>query len=470
MRGTMQPTSAATSIVNESSTGPDGNRPDASLRVRFARGVVWNLIGAVFNQGSTFAANVVLANLLSVHVFGEYAMVQSTVAVLSLLGQLATGYTATKYVAEFRSADPLRTGRVLGMLSVVSVCMGAVVSIGLAVSAPWLSSTVLEDAGLSGPMRIAALALLFSVMNGFLMGALAGLEAYATLGRACVVGGSAYLAAAILGGWLGMLEGAVLGVALGWALQCALLWRAAVSETARHAIKVRVAFSREDIDILRRFTLPAALNSFVSVPAIWFGNALLVRQEAGYQMMALFTAANSFRIIVLFLPNIVNNVNMSLLNNQLGLRNSQRYLRVFWLNFAVIIGIASAAAGTAMLFAPWLLGWFGEEFRLAHPVLVVLMLVTIPECISLALLQIVQSRARMWLTFIGVSAPGYATLALLAWLLIPAKGAVGLAWAYAGFAIVALFGNILIVRRLGIRMTDSGVPVTTNQPASAHRT
>ena len=78
---------------------------------------------------------------MSVQVFGEYAMVQGTVAVLSLLGQLATGYTATRYVAEFRANHPARAGRIIGTLALVSGLMALVVSTGLFFGAPWLAAT-----------------------------------------------------------------------------------------------------------------------------------------------------------------------------------------------------------------------------------------------------------------------------------------------------------------------------------------
>ena len=437
----------------------------APLRVRLAHGVAWNLIGAVFNQGSTFAANVVLANTLTVLVFGEYAMVQSTVAVLSVLGQLATGYTATKYVAEFRSVNPLRAGHLLGLLGVVSGCMGLVVSFGLFFCAQWLSA-LLEQPGLADALRIAAVALFFSVMNGFLMGALSGLEGYDALGRSCVIGGTLYFVAAVLGARFGALEGAMAGIAIAGAIQCVLFWRATLTVAARQGIEIRPGSLRRDADILVSFALPAALNGFLSVPAIWFGHAVLVRQEGGYQSMALFTAANNFRIIALFLPNIVNNVNMSLLNYQLGLQDSRRYRRVLWVNFGLTVTIATGAAAAATLLAPWLLDLFGEEFRAAYPVLVVLMLATIPESVSLALLQVIQSRARMWFTFIGVAAPSYATLAIAAWLLIPAQHALGLAWAYAAAAAVAVAANALMVRRIGTRLPHADPPGAPNRRES----
>src|SRR5260370_28006853 len=99
----------------------------ASLQLRFQTGIVYNTIGAVFNQGSTFGFNIIVANLLGRQVFGEYAMIQSTLATLALIAQLAVGYTATKYIAEFRSTDPQRAGRILGMMTAFSASIAGIV-------------------------------------------------------------------------------------------------------------------------------------------------------------------------------------------------------------------------------------------------------------------------------------------------------------------------------------------------------
>src|SRR5436309_861514 len=114
-----------------------------------ARGVAWNLIGTATLQGSTFIINIAVANLLGRRVFGEYAIVQSTVVLLTSVVQWATGYTATKYLAEFRSIDPRRAGRLLGMLAVVSGSLGGVLALLLLVGAKSLSIEVLANPELS---------------------------------------------------------------------------------------------------------------------------------------------------------------------------------------------------------------------------------------------------------------------------------------------------------------------------------
>ena len=77
-----------------------------SLRQRFLRGVSWNLVGTSLAQGSVFAANVMIANRLGPQVFGEFSLLQNTALTLGAIAQVATGITATRYIAEYRASDP----------------------------------------------------------------------------------------------------------------------------------------------------------------------------------------------------------------------------------------------------------------------------------------------------------------------------------------------------------------------------
>src|SRR5437764_944488 len=102
-----------------------------SLYARLKSGLFWSLVGTVFNQGSTLAVNVMVAHSLSRHVFGEYSMLQSTMLTMAAIAQLAMGSTATKYVAEFRSSDQAKTGRILGLCAVVSATAACIATLAL---------------------------------------------------------------------------------------------------------------------------------------------------------------------------------------------------------------------------------------------------------------------------------------------------------------------------------------------------
>jgi O-antigen/teichoic acid export membrane protein len=431
------------------------------------RGVAWNLVGSGTVQGSTFIVNIAIANLLGRRVFGEYAIVQSTVVLFTSVVQWATGYTATKYLAEFRSVDPQRAGRLLGMLAVVSAFLGAILALLLLVSAHTVATHLLTSPDLSGPLMIASGAVFFGVANVFLIGALAGLESYPAIGKAGLIGGTCTVLACVVGAKAGGLVGAVTGLAIGGIAQSLALGKLVATETARHGIAMEFAGILAESNLLIRYSVPVALSGLVTLPAIWVGNALLVRQHGGYEAMAVFTAANSFRIMVIFLPSIVNSVSLSLLNNHRRAGDERQFRRIFWFNVS-IAGVVAACAATAIsLFGPLVLKIFGREFAGGYRVLLVLMAATVPESVTNAMLQLVHSRERSWMALRGVTIPGFGTLVLGAWLLTPIAGASGLAWAYVMASAVLLTCTSVIVWRLGIRPdVDRDPACTESEPVA----
>src|SRR5512140_3019604 len=102
-----------------------------TLWSRFHRGVAWSLLAAVAASGFNLALNVSVARLLGREAFGQFGMVLSAITAVSGIAQLAMGYTTTKLVAEFRTNDPERAGRIIGLSSIVSIVTGSLAAIAL---------------------------------------------------------------------------------------------------------------------------------------------------------------------------------------------------------------------------------------------------------------------------------------------------------------------------------------------------
>jgi O-antigen/teichoic acid export membrane protein len=402
-----------------------------SVWLRLRRGLVWNLVAAAAGQGSTFIINLLVANLVGRTIFGEFAMIMSTVLTVSGLMQLALGYTATRYVSEYRAASPERAGRVLGLCWGLSLVTGLVGSAALLACSPWLAGTVLSAPQLSGALALAAGIVLFAVMMGFQMGALAGLEAYRALAAGGIAGSAARIVAAAVGTWLWGLPGALAGLITGAALQWAVLAHLVIAQARRRGIPVRWRGALRERGIIFRFSLPATLNGLSYAPAVLAANALLVAQPGGYGQMGLFGAAMAFRAMVLFLPGNARRVVMSIMNHQQGLGDRRGYWGMFWTSMAFSVAVAVVGAGAVALAGPLLLRAFGKDFTAGQPVLLILMACTVPEAVAIAANQVLQSRSRMWTKFFAVSVPRDVLLVLTAWWLVQLHGAVGLAAAHA---------------------------------------
>lgn len=422
------------------------------LRSRLQSGVSWSLAGAVFNSGCTLALNIIIARIVGKEVFGEFGMVQNTMITLAGIAQLATGYTANKYVAEFRSVDKDKAGRIIGLCSAISTLTAFIAVAVLFVGAPFLAISLFKAPHLSPSLMIATGMVFFAVMNGYQMGALAGLESYGPLAKALFITGSLNIGVCSMGAWLYGLNGIV--AALGVSALCQWLIYRRILKTESFVQDINIYLDLQSIlqerVIFLKFVLPAAISGLVSMPALWLANTFLVRQPSGFSQMALFSAANSMRSLVLFLPLILNKVSMSLLNNQKGLDDDRLYRKVFWSNLAGTAGLVFSGAIVVALLGPWLLSAFGKDFKEAYPVLLVIILVAVVEGITQASYQIIQSQEKMWLSFWAIAVPRDGAIVVLAYFLTPRYGALGLAWAYAAAWLLALVVVNILIYRIGL--------------------
>ena len=94
---------------------------NSPIGLRLARGVFWSMAGAVISRGLMLAASVLVARMLGKMGFGELGMIRSTVGMFGIFAGFGLGLTATKHVAEFRSSDPERAGRIISLSWLVAM-------------------------------------------------------------------------------------------------------------------------------------------------------------------------------------------------------------------------------------------------------------------------------------------------------------------------------------------------------------
>lgn len=436
--------------------------PPPSVIRRFGTGVVWNLLAVFFNQGSTFATNIALANILGRAVFGRYAIVMSTVQSVSALAALGMGFAATKYIAELRVHNRERARRILGFCSAVAHISAVVVAASIWIAAPSLAMRYLHAPELAHLLRVGTLGILWLALNGYLTGVLAGLEEYRAAGIAGTLSGTAYLALCVGGAWRWGLEGAIAGVVASAGVQWAILTVTLRRALRRHDLVADYNRLVEERAIIMRWVIPGLLSGLTAVPALWLGQSFLVRTPGGFNELAAYSASYSLMTIVLFLPGVANNVGMSLINHSFGSGSSRDYRKVFWLNLRFTIAIEAVGALAIAACGPLLLRAFGASFTSAYPVLLILLVATIPEAATIALAQVLQSNERGWLAIGVVNIPRDATIVGVAWVLAPTLGARGLALAYLSGRVLGFLSTAWCARRIGL-----GIPVRRTEGSVA---
>jgi O-antigen/teichoic acid export membrane protein len=451
-----KPPGVETSIPVETALPAQTER---SIRERFAAAIGWNLLAIGALQGSAFAVNVMLANVLGKQHFGEFAIIQNTLVTLASIGQVATGITAAKFVAENRVYNKRVAGEIIGLCSVLTLVTG-LLGTGLLIGfAPWISADVLHAPQLKSGLEIAAAASLFLTMNAFQIGALAGLEAFRAAAIVSGAIGLLHVALCGIGAWLFGMEGALWALLLSSFVRWVAFDRLLRSEALEQGVERSWAGWRAQRGILRTFAIPAAICGMSSMPSLWVANALIARQRHGYELLALYSAAFQLKSLVLLLPTMFNNVGMSLLNHQRGIGNAKGYRRVFWLNVA--IGGGAAALGAVLMGALGipLLQLYGGTFADAYAALLVLLCSAVFEGFATGAFQAVQSKGRMWPAFWFVVLPRDLLVVILALALVATYGLMGLASAY---SIAWIFGSLLTfiyAFRSGLKLSgDRGQP------------
>jgi O-antigen/teichoic acid export membrane protein len=419
--------------------------PAGALRARFTRGVFWSLTGAVISRGLTLTASIACARLLGKAGFGELGIIQSTVGTFGMFAGLGLGLTATKYVAEFREQDASKAGRILALSGVAATVSGILMAFLLIVLAPYLATDTLGAPQLARPLTAGAGLVLFGALNGAQTGALAGFEAFQSIAKVNVGAGLSSFPLIVVGVWRWGLIGAVWGMVAAMALNWALNNYALRKECSRAGFTYDFAGCQKEWRVLYKFSLPAFLASIVVGPALWICNALLVHQPNGYSQLGLYTAADRWRLLILFVPTSVFGMVVPVLSNLYGSGSESSFRRVFRANLWLSSCLTLAPALVISALALPLMSLYGLQFRSGWPILIVLVCAAIPEAISSIYMAQLICGQRMWWRF-ALDLQLACALLLLAWWWIPRWGAMGLAMAYVAAMSALCSSQILLAR------------------------
>jgi O-antigen/teichoic acid export membrane protein len=393
---------------------------------RFSSAVLWNAVGSVATQGAAFVGNLLVARLIGREAYGGYAIVTSTMLMITGIAQLAMGFTATKFVAEFCITNPARASRVLGLCQLVATFTAVVAAIVLLGAAGPLATRVLKVPVLGLQLTISAGYVLFAVMTGALQGALGGLEAFRLLAAISLVHAAAHVLLCWVGARIFGATGGVAALVLSAGVRWGLGTWALIAACRRRGLTINSRHALQERRVLIDFAIPAALSGFLSLPALWACNAILVSRGGSLTQMAYFGAAMNLKTLVLFLPTLVDGAGTALLNSERGLGNIEGYRRVFRLNLAVTTSIVGLLTLAIMLLAGWLMSLFGPSFAAGAGILRVLALAAAVQALSSTFYQLIQTQGRMWFSLLGVCLPRDSAMVALAFPLASHYGAVGL--------------------------------------------
>jgi O-antigen/teichoic acid export membrane protein len=151
---------------------------------------------------------------------------------------------------------------------------------------------------------------------------------------------------------------------------------------------------------------------------MWFANVVLVAQPDGYASLGVFTAAERWRQLLLFLPASFSPVILTMLSSLHGTNDPNAYRRLFGLNLTVSLAVVVVPSIGIILCASSAMGLFGDEYRDGRMTLVILSASSVAVVLNNLLGQILVSKGAIMGRFV-LEVLFATVLAIASWLLIP---------------------------------------------------
>lgn len=365
--------------------------PADSLRAQMAKGATFQMLASVLTQASSFLSILIAARLLGKEQYGRFALVQSTVNTFIGVGALGLGITATKYVSEYRLSSPERVGRVLGLSCSVATVAAFAFAVAYLLACPF----IVGEAYL-GRVRIGAICVFFTALNGYQLGALAGFENFRTIARVSATAALMNPAVTALLAHYFELAGALASLSLNSFVVWWVYHFAVKEECRRWNCTPTFRGILGESRCLLTMSAPASLSGIVASLATWISTLMLSNQPDGLDQLALWSAANSLRLMVMFIPLILVRVAMPRLNFLRVHTQEHRFIHAFRV-FVFTTACTSGGMGIFLaLFSEQLLALFGKGFSDTGGVVHILLVSAVVEAVAGSLSQALVVQGRMW--------------------------------------------------------------------------
>jgi len=417
------------------------------LTERLARGAFWSLSSALLLRGMTLATSIMMARFLGKAGFGQLGILQSTVVTSGVFAGFGMSLTASKYVAEFREKDPVRTGKIISFCLWVSVVGGAIVSLVLALFAPWLAARIFAAPELAGPLRVSALVIFLGNVNNTQSGVLAGFEAFKTIARVNILVSVLSFPIMIIGAYYFGLPGVVWAFAASMALNCLVNHRAMTEASRSAGIAIGSSGCFQDTRLLWKFSVPAIIGGLFVDPVNWICGALLVNQPHGFAEMGAYNAAYQWRQAIQYFPMTLSTIALPILSNLYGKEDKTEYKHLLRSNLMLNSVVAVIAVIAVSFASRMIMQSYGGEFAANSMVLVLLACSAGLVSISFVIGSAILSSGKAWHGF-AFNALWAVLMLMCAYTLIPGYGSKGLALANLIAYIVLVAAQLLYLRKV----------------------
>lgn len=402
---------------------------ESSLVQRIVQGAGWNLIATFLARGVPLIAMIEVARIIEKSSFGELGAVTGTIAMFGVLAAAGMGITAAKHVAEYRDTNKECTGRIICMSTVTSTAVGLLLGAFLFFMADWMAAKVLGEPHLAGSLRLGAFILIFTALQAAQTGVLIGFEAFKLMSMANVLLGILTFSFVVYGATVGHVNGALYGF-LGAGIAGAIINTFAIRKVmGAESIPFKMNMTHNEWHIMRHFSLPSLAGALMFAPVHWFSMTMLINQPDGFSEMAVFTAANQWFALLLFLPGVITNTLMPIFSGLVSSGDFVKLKESLKTGAGMIAMIILPMSVVVILASPLIMKLYGPAYADGWPVFDAIVLAAVSAGVLNMLTNLLAAFNRMWVRLISDVAWAVVYISGTYYLLQLGYGALGLALA-----------------------------------------
>lgn len=292
----------------------------------------WSLLGNVAGKGLALLAGILVARFLGKDVYGEYGIIRNTILTIGVFSTFGLGYTATKFIAEYRKSTPEKIPMFIKQANKITLFFSGFMALLLFVFADYVALEWLGAMHLAIPLKILSVLIVFNAITTTQIGVLSGFGKFKAIAKInALIGVLTFLFSVVLT-FFYALNGALLALLITQILNSIFNYYVVRRET-KHLIVKSVSDSVMLKKILN-FSTPIALQEAVYSITSWLSSLLLIKY-ATYGDLGMYTAVMQWNAIILFIPGILRNVVLSHLSSNANSKTAHKTIlkRTIQINF-----------------------------------------------------------------------------------------------------------------------------------------
>jgi len=355
----------------------------------------WALSGNVIAKGLALVAGILVARFLGKEVYGEYGIIKGTLMSLSIFSTLGLGYTATKYIAEYKEKKSEYIPIIIKYSRNITLVLSSIMAVVLFFTSTYVSNVILEAPHLKTPLKLVSGWLVFNALTTTQIGILAGFGEFKGMARINMLVGFITFIFTVVFTYFWSLLGALCALLVGQILNWYLNRRLISSISPKNELKGKI----KDVVFLKEilfFSLPVALQQGSYSLTTWLASLMLIKYT-GYGELGLYTVAIQWGAIILFIPGVLYNVILSHLTGAKNDRYKFNKILKTTLFFNFIITFSSFIV--VYLFSNNITSLYGSGFKGLESIITLTVFTVILTSLSDVYVQAYLSNGKNWLMF-----------------------------------------------------------------------